>query len=167
MAKKQPITDPDPAVIAEIGRITIAWGRLEYVMKLAIKRCLGRPFSEGMLHAEKRRQFSELLKELRGQFAQQTLDKETRALLDKVLAQIEDLNEKRQDIIHSSWTVSPEGHPRMWRSNMEKDAAGMWALASTIIDTDLNWLCALTNEIDTCWKILNQFRPETDAATTL
>jgi hypothetical protein len=117
-----------------------------------------------MLHAERKRQFSELLKELRRQLDQQSVSKEACGVFDKVLPRIEELNEKRQDVIHSSWTVSPEGSPRMWRLKLKKDAAGEYTLDPIIIDTDLEWLRAFRGDIELCWRILNSFFPPKEPA---
>jgi len=51
MSKTTPIHDPEAEVVEEMGRIAIAWGRVEYVIKLTIKTCLCR----GSLAARSRR----------------------------------------------------------------------------------------------------------------
>lgn len=66
---RYPTIDPDPEVIEEIGRIVVAWGRLEYVLKLGVKSCLDQGFSAGMLYAEELRQ-NELATEFRALLAQ-------------------------------------------------------------------------------------------------
>lgn len=44
----------------EFARLVIAFGRLEYMIKLCLKNLLGQGFTKGMIEAESKPQFQEL-----------------------------------------------------------------------------------------------------------
>ena len=65
----RPIHDPAPEAVEAIGKITVAWGRLESTITLAIKSCLGLGFDDGMLQAEEHMKLENMVEELRGLFS--------------------------------------------------------------------------------------------------
>jgi hypothetical protein len=86
MVKKAVVVPLPDEIVLEIGRITVAWGLLEYILKLTIKRLLNLPtFSEGMFHAEKTGRVEDLLKEIRKLLDEHELNPVGRAMIDKVL----------------------------------------------------------------------------------
>ena len=71
MAQTYERNDRFPPVFFEsIGRVTVAFGRLEYVLKLAIKRLGALPFDEAMFEVD-RKQFRDLAEIAKQRFAQQ------------------------------------------------------------------------------------------------
>ena len=65
MAKTVPVRDDfEPLFYDEIGRLVVAAGRVEYVLKLCLKQLVGKGFNAGILEAEEVRHLAPLCDEV-------------------------------------------------------------------------------------------------------
>jgi hypothetical protein len=163
----RPIHDPPPVAVEAIGRITVAWGRLEYTIKLAIKSCLGVGFDEGMLQAEEHMKLENMVEELRGLFSLQKWTPEELAEINYVLDKVLSLNEFRQHVIHSAWTADGDQLLMMrvrFKRDEEgvliKDVEGRKQLDPLTIAVTLEYLQSFAAVVDRLWRYLNQRRNE-------
>jgi hypothetical protein len=152
-----PTIDPPPAIVMEIGKATMAWGRLEYVLKLTIKSCLDIGFVEGMQHAESKFKVMEIVNDLKKLLRERDYTDAKLAEIEWVLGQVEDFCELRNDVIHSAWTVHG-GQPMMIRSQLEINASGKRQLAQQLIKSYLVWMRKFLENIESCRMYLSRVR---------
>lgn len=104
----------------EFARLVIAFGRIEYVIKLCIKSLGGKGFTKGMADAESKSQFSKLCKEAK----KEAKARLTAAQAKSVCTLIDDakiLGNYRNDTIHAFWTAHVEtGQPLRYRPKWDK-----------------------------------------------
>jgi hypothetical protein len=161
------IHDLPPIAVEAIGRITVAWGRLEYTIKLAIKSCLGVSLDQGMLQAEEHIKLENMVGELRDLFSRRQWTPERLAEIHYVLDKVLSLNEFRQHVTHSAWTVDGEELLMMrvrFRRDEEglliKDVEGRKQLDPLTITVTLEYLQSFAAVVDRLWRYLNQRRNE-------
>jgi hypothetical protein len=137
-----------------LGRVIVGFGRLEYQMKLAVKRLKGGSFTGGMLRAEVLRNMKPLCDEANKLYALRVADPDRRAAFAKILERSEVLWEEiRNDIIHSFWTAGPDGAALMYRPKLDKRRTQVqWARNAKVPATTLlqcaDELEALVNALD-------------------
>ena len=106
MVQTIPIRDDfEPLFFDEMGRLVVAAGRVEYVLKLCLKKLLGNGFTTGMLEAEKERALSSLCDEVAKQ-AGTILDTRQRANFCSLIDSIKELADQRNDTVHALWTTT-------------------------------------------------------------
>jgi len=111
MATTVPVRDDfESHFFDEVGRLVVAAGRVEYVLKLCLKQLLGKGFTAGMLEAEKVRHLSRLCDEVE-KYAKQTLNNQQRANFCPLIDRIKALAEQRNDTVHALWTTTDSREP--------------------------------------------------------
>ena len=101
----------------EYARLVIAFGRLEYIIKLCFKSLHGQGFKKGMEQAESKRQFTELCEEVIKK-AREELDQSGR--LCDLIERAKKLADYRNDTIHAMWTTDSNGQPYRVRPKLER-----------------------------------------------
>ncbi len=103
-----------PEFYDELAQLVVAFGRVEYVIKLCVKSISGQGFTKGMAHAESRGQFRRLCnraKELATQKLPPSQATRFNALIDKALK----LAQERNDNTHALWTTDQYQNPVRYR----------------------------------------------------
>jgi hypothetical protein len=138
-----------------LGRVIVGFGRLEYQMKLVVKRLKGDSFTEGMLRAEVLRNMKPLCDKAKKLYAVRVADPDRRAAFAKILERSEVLwEELRNDIIHSFWTAGPDSAALMYRPKLDKRRTQVqWTRNARIPVTTL-LQCA--DELDTLVNALDR-----------
>ncbi len=90
-------------ILQIVGKITIAFGQLEHVLKLAYKRVIGQPYSEAMDIIDKISGNPALADKLREKFAIQRMDQDLEAEMNKIIDRILKVNRHRNFLIHGYW----------------------------------------------------------------
>lgn len=119
MAKTVAVRDDfDPLFFDEVGRLVVAAGRVEYVLKLCLKQLHGAGFVAGMLEAESVRHLSSLCDEVSKLGAAKLTDQQSghfRALVETIKA----LAEHRNDTVHALWTTTKLREPLRVRPQLK------------------------------------------------
>lgn len=111
--------DFPPGFYEEFARLVVAFGRLEYLIKLCVKDLLAEGFTKGMAEAESLLNFSKLCDNAKRQAAQklsQTQEKAFSELIDRAKA----VAEFRHNTVHALWTGGPNGLPLRIRPKWDK-----------------------------------------------
>ena len=104
----------------EFARLAVAFGRIEYMIKLSIKSLGGKGFTAGMAHAESKRQFSVLCEEAKKE-ANARLYPSQATSFYAIIDQAKDLGDYRNDTIHALWTTDDKtGQPLRIRPKWDK-----------------------------------------------
>ena len=122
----------------ELARLTVAFGRVEYMIKLCIKSLRGKGFTAGMAHAESKRQFKTLCDEAKNQANAELSAAQARAFCD-LINRAKDLGDYRNDSIHALWTTDESsGEPLRVRPKWDKKSKSVdWSLSGPVAVTDL------------------------------
>ena len=119
MAKTAPVRDDfEPLFFDEVGRLVVAAGRVEYVLKLCLKQLLGKGFTTGMLEAEKVRHLSSLCDEVSG-LARSKLSTKQQKEFCALIETIKALAKQRNDVVHALWTTTTSREPRRVRPQLK------------------------------------------------
>lgn len=123
-----------PGFYEEFARLVVAFGRLEYLIKLCVKDLVDNGFTKGMVEAESHRQFSELCEKAK-ELANGKLNQiQFSSLLDQAIA----LAEFRNDTVHASWTTDPKGAPLRIRPKWDKSAKSVdWRRSTDVPPLEL------------------------------
>jgi len=111
--------DFPPQFYDEFARLVVAFGRIEYLIKLCVKDLLADGFTNGMAEAESRRQFSVLCKEAKKR-ADEKLCRSQASAFSALIDRAEALADFRNDTVHASWTTDLCGQPLRIRPKLEK-----------------------------------------------
>lgn len=104
----------------EFARLAVAFGRIEYMIKLCIKSLGGKGFTAGMAHAESKRQFSVLCAEAKNGAGGHLSSAEATSFC-VLIDQVKDLADYRNDTIHALWTTDDKsGQPLCIRPKWDK-----------------------------------------------
>ena len=107
MVQTIPIRDDfEPLFFDEMGRLVVAAGRVEYVLKLCLKKLLGNGFTTGMIKAEEKQALSRLCDEVAKQAGTKLLDTRQRANFCSLIDSIKELADQRNDTVHALWTTT-------------------------------------------------------------
>lgn len=101
--KSLPHDEWEDKTLQIVGKITIAFGQLEHVLKLAYKRAIGKPYSEAMYIIDKISGNPALADGLRKKFAIQRMDQNLEAEMNKIIDRILKVNGHRNFLIHGYW----------------------------------------------------------------
>jgi hypothetical protein len=108
VAKETVLADDfHPLFYDELGRLTVATGRIEYMLKLCIKDLKGGGFTVGMSLAEKIRNFSDLCS-CAITLSSDALDEPHRSTFQDLVKKIGALGDDRNDMIHAMWTATDD-----------------------------------------------------------
>lgn len=121
-----------PGFYEEFARLVVAFGRLEYLIKLCVKDLFDKGFTEGMVEAESKRQFSDLCKKAK-MLANDKLSQIQVANFSKLLDQAIALAEFRNDTVHALWTADQKGTSLRIRPKWDKSAKSVdWGLSTDV-----------------------------------
>lgn len=102
--------DFEPLFYDELGRLVVAAGRVEYVLKLCLKTLSGGGFKAGMLKAEQVRHLSSLCDKVT-ELAKQKLNDSHKGPFLKLVQEIKCLADERNDTVHALWTTTNGREP--------------------------------------------------------
>lgn len=116
--------DFPPLFYDEFGRLVVAFGRLEYLIKLCVKDLLAEGFTKGMVKVESQRQFSNICDcaKLR---AGEKLTQAQAIAFSRLIDQAKAISEFRNDTVHAFWTTD-SGQPLRLRPS--------WVSATKSVD---------------------------------
>src|SRR5947209_2524485 len=110
------ITDDFPPGFYEaLGRLAVAFGRVEYEIKLAVKSLSGKGFTAGMAEAESSGQFARLCKKAKSLAAARRLPQPHLSTFARLLDDAMHFAPERNDTLHAVWTAHGNGSPRRFR----------------------------------------------------
>lgn len=121
--------DFPPGFYEEFARLVVAFGRLEYLIKLCIKDLSNKGFTEGMVEAESIRQFRDLCEKAEALAKGKLNQSQVATLLNQAI----ELAEFRHDTVHASWTTNPQGAPLRIRPKWDKSAKSVVWSRSTVV----------------------------------
>lgn len=129
-----PIKDDfPPRFYDEFARLVVAFGRIEYLIKLCVKDLLAEGFTQGMAGAESQRQFSELCKKAK-QGAGDKLSQTQASAFFELIERAEALAEFRNDSVHALWTTDPNGQPLRIRPKWAKTTKSVdWSRSHVVL----------------------------------
>ena len=114
MSQRTPIRDDFPDTFyPALARLVVAFGRVEYIVKLTIKSLLDQGFTPGMTKAESLRAFRDQCKQAK-RYADEKLPSEQAETYGKLLDCALALAEQRNDHVHALWTTE-DGQPKRYR----------------------------------------------------
>jgi hypothetical protein len=102
-----PVNDDfPPGFYEEFARLVIAFGRLDYLIKLCVKDLSAEGFTRGMLEAESQVQFCKLCEKAKERAGQsQKLSQTQTHDFSELIDQAEVLADFRNDTVHALWTT--------------------------------------------------------------
>jgi len=102
--------------ITIVGRLTIAFGQLDYVLQITVKRHLNKSFGEGMREAERLQTINALRDRAEWQHGRRVMDQKKEAKFMGLMERISDLYKERQAVIHGLWAKDGQGQVvRIWK----------------------------------------------------
>jgi hypothetical protein len=119
MAKTVPVRDDfEPLFYDEIGRLVVAAGRVEYVLKLCLKQLVGKGFTAGIFEAEEVRHLAPLCDEVE-KHAKSKLNGDQQKNFCAVIDTIRLLADERNDAVHALWTTTESREPLRVRPQLK------------------------------------------------
>ena len=130
-----PVKDDFPSgFYEEFARLVVAFGRLDYLIKLCVKDLGAGGFTRGMVEAESQSQFCDLCKKAKERARQnQKLSQTQVNAFSGLIDQAEDLAEFRNDTVHALWTTDPNGQPLRIRPKRDKSTNSLDWSRSTVV----------------------------------
>ncbi len=105
-----------------VGRIAIAYGQLEHVVKLAYKRITGKTLAEAMDFADQLRSNAHLAAEVKEVFARRAMRQDRESELDDIVKTILEISRIRNFLIHGYWHRKQDtGELRITKDNKRFD----------------------------------------------
>ena len=98
-----PHDDWGDEIFCVVGRIVIAFGQLEHILKLAYKRTTGKKYKEALDFADKLASNKALAKQLSDKFALRAMHQQLEGEMDKIIGRILKVNELRNVLVHGYW----------------------------------------------------------------
>ncbi|MCZ6510735.1 MAG: hypothetical protein O7A62_09110 [Alphaproteobacteria bacterium] len=102
-------TDLPADLLMLIGRVTVVFGQLEYVLQLCTKRLSDLDFDTAMSDAEKLKNVHALKNRVDELFQIRSMDQGKEAEFGALIDQIEPLYRRRADVIHGLFAVEQHG----------------------------------------------------------
>lgn len=90
-------------LILVMGKVAIAYGQLEHVLKLAYKRVSGQTYADAMEIADKLRSNPAIAEQLTQAFAKRFMHQELEKKLDHMVERILKVNGIRNHLLHGYW----------------------------------------------------------------
>lgn len=108
----------------EFASFIIAFGRLDYLIKLCLKDLIANGFTKGMVDAESTKQFSALCDKVKKLACKnQELSQIKIDILFKLIDQAKKIADFRNNIVHGLWTTDSNGQPFLirpkWNNNLK------------------------------------------------
>ncbi|AQH02715.1 hypothetical protein A9R05_27755 [Burkholderia sp. KK1] len=124
-----PISDNFPAgFYEEVGRLVIAFGRVEYLIKLCFKDLQGKGFSLGMAEAESEsRGFADFCERRLTELAKHKLSTTDADAFCDLMMKVLPLIIFRNDAVHAWWYADSKGLPSRIRPKKDSDASVDWS----------------------------------------
>jgi len=138
----------DTALLEAAGKVSLAHGQLELMLRMTIKILSGLSVQDA-LDATASSKNWELRRDIDKLFRQKTKDVVLHYQLKALLARCEQLSEERNKLLHNAWAITPDG------SVVVKGDKHAWGKAPTA--DDLN---ELASEIKKYVGLLDQARLE-------
>jgi hypothetical protein len=158
MAKTVPVRDDfEPLFYDEMGRLVVTAGRVEYSLKLCLKRLVGKGFTAGMLEAEKVRHLSSLCDEVE-KLAKSKLNGDEQKNFCALAHRIRSLADQRHDMVHALWTTTGLREPLRVRPQLteKKDPRSVdWSKTKVVT---LNELRVLRRHLEDAYVSLQDQR---------
>lgn len=131
--------DFPPGFYEEFARLVIAFGRLDYLIKLCVKDMDAGGFTRGMAEAESQIQFCKLCEKAKELAGQSQKHSQTQAdAFSGLIDQAEDLAEFRNDTVHASWTTDPNGQPLRLRPKWDKVTKSVdWSRSRVVLPSEI------------------------------
>lgn len=98
----------DPKLLQAIGRVAVAHGQLEHILRMTIKVLSGLSVQEA-LDATSTMRVYDLRKKIKKLFEQKSHDEVAKTKLDALLNKAEQLSKKRNRLIHRPWAKDAHG----------------------------------------------------------
>ena len=98
----------DAELLEAAGRVALAHGQLELMLRMTIKTLSGLTVDEALNATEKTKNW-ELRKEILKLFNRKTTDPAIRLKLKAILGKCEQLSEERNRLLHNAWALSSDG----------------------------------------------------------
>ncbi len=120
------------------GRVVIAFGRIEYLMALIVKRLALKPLTEGVAEALSKRRIDLICDHAKGLYARDPSDEALRRSFDALMDHVKATwNEHRSDLIHAYW--NPYGSDAAWsiRPKLLSKGSVSWDRGRRLTPTDL------------------------------
>lgn len=95
-------------VLKLVGQITVAFTALDYVLRLYVKSLLSAGFDVGMAVAAQHRYMPALCDLVFSLYKLKVEDEKAVKRFDKLLSDALTLSRRRNDLMHSFWTVDPD-----------------------------------------------------------
>ena len=146
--------DFPPGFFEAIGQLAVAFGRLEYEMKLAVKTLSGKGFSQGMAEAESYGQFYWRCERTKA-LAEKELLAPHLEIFIRLIDEAKVLAPERNNNFHALWTTK-SGKPVRYCPHMDKKTKTLVWLPTSVTIPDLEDLATtlrnLYNAIRTAKK---------------
>lgn len=147
--------DFPPRFYDEFARLVIAFGRIEYLIKLCVKDLLAEGFTKGMTEAENQRPFCDLCTEAKKQAGKKLSDMQASAF-SGLIERAEALAEFRNDAVHALWTTDPNGQPLRIRPKWDKATKSVaWSRSTVVL---LNEIQSSREQIERLYQALEAER---------
>jgi hypothetical protein len=138
----------DPGLLEAAGRVALAHGQLELMLRMTIKTLAGLTVEE-VLDATPRSKNWELRRDIVSLFNKKTKDTSLRLRLRAIMGKCESLSSERNRLLHNTWALAPDG------SVVTKGPNHAWGQAATPKD-----LCKLAAQTSDVVATLNRERLE-------
>lgn len=136
----------DTALLEAAGRVSLAHGQLELMLRMTIKTLSGLTVQAALDATETTKNW-ELRRDIGKLFRQKTKDVTLHYKLKALLGRCEALSSERNRLLHNAWAIAPDG------SIVTKGEKHAWGKAPTA--DDLN---SLASEINKYVELLNEAR---------
>lgn len=149
-----PSDDFEPGFFEALGRLVAEFGRLEYMLKLAVKRLRRVSFGEGMLVAEAMH-LEPLGDEAKALFQQRVSDAGRTAEFVARVSEAITIWEERNDNVHCFWTALKDRSPKRYRPKLLKTGSKKtldWSRGKVIPVADLQ---NLANRAAGLWRFID------------
>lgn len=131
-----------PKFYEAIGKLAIAFGRIEYLLQLVVKDYHGRGFEAGLAKA-KSQNFSRLLEFAEKEFNKSVQDPTERTTFKAFLDRAGNLSDDRNDMLHALWTSDANGDAFRYRVQLDRGAGTIdWAKSRVVKVEEIEKLTA-------------------------
>lgn len=137
---------PGPHLLEAAGRVALAHGQLELMLRMTIKTLTGMAVKEALYATEKTKNW-QLREEIEKLFKQKTKELSLVLKLRAILNKCEALSAERNRLLHNAWAIAPDG------SVVSKGLDHAWGPAATPDDLN-NLAIAIIKQVE----ILNEAR---------
>ncbi len=97
----------DPALLKAAGRVALAHGQLELILRMTIKTLAGLSVDEA-LNATQNSKNWELRRDIISLFNNKTKDPVLRYKLKAIIGKCEQLSKEQNRLLHNAWAIAPD-----------------------------------------------------------